>query len=143
MGGFGESGGSRALCELIDAHGAALVADFRRFYGLDLADALYGERPVAPPVLLALVEELPDTSALAVSLRGGAEHRGWDLHAHLVASVIDAVGEAAWVTAQASSKKRIRRPKPFPRPATARRPVTVAGLADRFHASPGQGVIRR
>ena len=144
MGEGGRGGGSLALCELIDRHGGALVADFRRFYGLDLPDALFGTRPVAPPLLLALVEELPDESALAAALRGGPDHRGWTVTAHLLASVIDAVGEGAWITAQAHSRKRVRRPKRFPRPAAGRRhPVTVADLAQRFGAPAPGGVMRR
>ncbi len=144
MGGGGLRGGSLGLCELIDAHGAALLADFRRFYHLDLADALFGDEPMAPRLLLALAEELPDESAFAAAARGGAQHRGWTVTAHLLAAVIDAVHEAAWVTAQANSKKRLRRPRPFPRPATERRrPTTVASLAERFGAPPVGGVTRR
>lgn len=144
MGNGGERGGSLALCELTDSYGAALLADFRRFYGLDLVGALYGDEPVAPRLLLALVEELPDDSALAAAVRGGPEHRGWTVTAHLLASVIDAVGEAAWVTAQANSRKRIRRPRSFPRPTSPRRrPVTVAALAERFGVAPDGGVTRR
>ncbi|WP_413800090.1 hypothetical protein [Streptomyces iranensis] len=144
MGAGGERGGILGLCELIDRYGAALLADFGRFYGIDLPEALYGSRPTAPRLLLALVEELPDESAFAAAVRGGPQHLGWTVTAHLLASVIDAVGEAAWVTAQANSRKRIRRPRRFPRPAAQqRRPVTVAALAERFGAMPGGGVIRR
>lgn len=144
MGAGGEHGGSLGLCELIDTHGAALLADFHRFYGIDLTEALYGTRLMAPRLLLALAEELPDESALAAAVRGGPQHRGWTVNAHLLASVIDAVGEAAWVTAQANSRKRIRRPRRFPRPAAQqRRPVTVAALAERFGAAPAGRVIRR
>jgi hypothetical protein len=144
VGAGGERGGSLGLCELIDAHGAALLADFHRFYRIDLAAALFGEEPVAPRLLLALVEELPDESAFAAAVRGGPHHRGWTVTAHLLAAVIDAVHEAAWVTAQANSKRRLRRPRRFPRPtAERRRPVTVAGLAERFGAPPVGGVTRR
>jgi hypothetical protein len=143
VGDGGERGGSLALCELTDRHGAALLADFRRFYGLDLAEALYGSRPVAPSLLLALAEELPDESAFAAAVRGGPQHRGWTVSAHLLASVIDAVNEAAWITAQANSRKRVRRPRRFPRPdAEQRRPATVADLAHRFGA-PEQGAVTR
>jgi hypothetical protein len=144
VGAGGELGGILGLCELIDEYGAALLADFRRFYGIDLAEALYGSQPIAPRLLLALAEELPDESALAAAVRGGPHHRGWTVTAHLMASVIDAVGEAAWVTAQANSKKRVRRPHRFPRPTSPRRrPVTVAALAERFGAPPAGGVTRR
>ena len=144
MGTGGLAGGSLGLCELIDNYGTALLADFYRFYRLDLTEALYGSRPVAPCLLLALVEELPDESAFAATVRGGPQHRGWTVSAHLLASVIDAVGEAAWITAQTNSKKRIRRPKRFPRPAAQQqRPATVAALAQRFGASREGAVIRR
>ncbi|GAU66658.1 hypothetical protein SSP35_03_03060 [Streptomyces sp. NBRC 110611] len=144
MGDGGERGGTLALCELTDEYGTALLADFRRFYGLDLAEALFGSQPVAPSLLLGLVEELPEDSALAAAVRGGPHHRGWTVSAHLLASVIDAVNDAAWITAQANSRKRIRRPRRFPRPAAdQRRPATVADLARRFGAPEQGAVIRR
>ncbi|NGO71446.1 hypothetical protein G5C65_24460 [Streptomyces sp. SB3404] len=95
--------------------------------------------------MLALVEELPDESAFAAAVRGGPQHRGWTVSAHLLAAVIDAVDEAAWITAQANARKRIRRPKRFPRPTGAeqRRPATVADLAHRFGAPEKGAVIRR
>jgi hypothetical protein len=43
--------------------------------------------PIAPRLLLALAEELPDESALAAAVRGGPHHRGWTVTAHLLASV--------------------------------------------------------
>jgi hypothetical protein len=99
-------GGSLALVELVNRHGSALVHDFQHEYGLSLPDVLF---TWSPRVLLALVEELPDTSALAASLAGDKAFRGWGRDRHMVADLWDltiAVG-------MAGSKKR---PPTYPRP---------------------------
>ncbi|MER7174196.1 hypothetical protein [Streptomyces mesophilus] len=109
--------GSLQLGQLIrEGHGAALRADLQHRYGLDLADVWRGQ--LAPRRVLDLAEHLPTGSALATSLTGDPAHRGWDLHAHLIAHVIDAAHHTAWTVAQAGSRKPVPRPKPLPRPGT-------------------------
>ena len=81
-----------------------------------------------------MVAQLPPTSRLAVALRGGATHDGWDVGAYLLAAAVDAVNTSAYVTAQVNSRKRIPAPDPIPRPgddpsSARRRVVTVAQLA--------------
>nr|WSZ97278.1 hypothetical protein OH820_17880 [Streptomyces sp. NBC_00857] len=71
---------------------------------------------LAPRRVLDLVEHLPTGSALAANLGGDPSHRGWDLHAHLMAHVVDAAHHTAWVIAQTQSRKQIPYPKPLPRP---------------------------
>lgn len=114
------AGGSLQLGQLIDdGHGQAIRYDLQRI-GLDLADLWRGT--LAPRRVLDLVEQSPDDSAFHASLRGGAEHRAWPIERHFQAALLDAVNTAAWVTAQANSKKSIARPSAVPRP-------TVAGTA--------------
>lgn len=82
---------------------------------------------------VVLWRHLPATSRTAVAMRGGADHDGWDVHAYLLAGVIDAVNSVTHATAQVHSKRKLRRPDPLPRPGgasrAARRTVTVAQLA--------------
>lgn len=109
--------GSAQLVQLIeDGHGAALRYDLQRL-GLDLADVWRGS--LAPRRVLDLVEHLPDDSALAARLRGGSEHRPWDLKTYLLAALVDAEHHTAWVVAQSNSKKKIPRPRSLPRPQAA------------------------
>lgn len=45
-------------------------------------------------------------------MRGGPEHVGWDLHAHLLAGVLDALNGANYQRSGGKGQK----PKPIPRP---------------------------
>lgn len=114
--------------------GAALLADLRRYYRVDLADLWHADPPrLSPRRVVWLVEHLPEDSATVAVLRGGAEHRSWTTAAHLLATVVDAVQLNTWATVAANSKRRPRPPTPLPRPDTAPRSsarvVTVAQLA--------------
>jgi hypothetical protein len=86
---FGSGGGSLALAELIDKHGAALVADFLSEYGVRLVDVVF-EWPARE--VLALVEGLPDNKMYAAYVRGGSkwyEFRGWGKDRHMAADAWD------------------------------------------------------
>jgi hypothetical protein len=64
-------------------------------------------------------------------MRGGVEHDGWDLHAHLLAALVDAVQANTHAVIQVQTPRRIRPPAPLPRPGArqrARRVVRVAEL---------------
>lgn len=63
-----------------------------------------------------LAEELPDDSAFVAYLAGGREYRGWTFDRHLLAGIFDAVQVNTVTTAQVASKKKIKSPKPVPRP---------------------------
>jgi hypothetical protein len=100
------AGGSLALAELIDGHGAALVGDFQAHYGLRLADIVY----VWPPrEVLALVEGLPDDGLLAAHQQGGDEHwrefLGWGSERHMFANLYD-------LTVRAAGEKKFSHPRP-------------------------------
>ncbi|MEV6526891.1 hypothetical protein AB0M43_33665 [Longispora sp. NPDC051575] len=76
-----------------------------------------------------LIAGLPLTSRLAVALRG-AEHDGWGVAEHLLASIVDATQATTHAVIQVNSRKRVRVPHPLPRPGSrpARRVVRVADL---------------
>ncbi|MEV7925306.1 hypothetical protein [Kitasatospora sp. NPDC088779] len=120
MAGGHPAGGSAGLGELIEAgHGAALRADFQRFYGLDLADVWRGH--LSPRRAWALAEHLPEESALAASLAGGPEHRGWTLQTHLLAHLLNAVRFADANNVRVNGGKLKRDPEPVKTPSTARK----------------------
>lgn len=82
--------------------------------------------------LHVLVRELPHHSRLSVALRGGVEHDGWDVHAHLLAAVVDAVHANTHALVQVNSRRRVRAPHPLPRPGSTARPLArrVVRVAD-------------
>lgn len=99
---------------MIDRYGVdPVISDLSEFHGLSLVDVLAGHTH-SPRSLYALITWLPDTGAVAAAMRG--EVRGWGLDRHIQASVFDAVQANTWVTAAVSSKRKPRKPKPFPRP---------------------------
>ncbi|PPK63527.1 hypothetical protein V5P93_000418 [Actinokineospora auranticolor] len=126
--------GTLGLDQLADkVGGAALYADLRRYYGVDLADLWHGT--LTPRRVLWLIEHLPEDSAAVAALRGGSEHRAWTATTHLLATVVDAVQLGTWTTVAANSRRRPRPPAPMPRPTQPRRRagrvVTVAEIAAR------------
>jgi hypothetical protein len=81
-----------------------------------------------------LVRELPGTSRLAVALRGGPAHDGWDIRTHLLAAAVDAINANTHAVIQLNSRKRIRPPATLPRPGT---PAPAAARTVRLADLPG------
>lgn len=107
---------------------------------------------LAPRRVLDLAEHLPPGSSLAASLNGELDHRGWDLHAHLLAHIADAAHHTAWTVAQSNSRKAVPRPKPLPRPGrqpTRRGPLDLSHhplaqpLPEPYRSAPPQPPVRR
>lgn len=74
---------------------------------------------------------LPATSRLAVAVRGGPAHDGWDVHAYLLAALLDAVQANTHALIQINSRKKVRPPARVPLPGQRdqrRRTVRVAEL---------------
>ena len=89
-----------------------------------------------------LVRQLSGTSRLAVAVRGGADHDGWDTSAYLLAGILDAVQANTHALIQINSRTRIRPPRPVRRPGTAaavRRTVRVADLPGARAVPPARG----
>ncbi|MFI8452168.1 hypothetical protein [Streptomyces erythrochromogenes] len=121
---------------MCDQHGAELVADFQRFYGLRLSDVVAGS--VSPRSALAMVEHLPEGSAFIVAARGGRDHTGWDTTAYLLAALIDSVNMTTWAVNAQNAKRKPSKPKPFERPGTRKRNVRAAEtlIKNNPHAMP-------
>lgn len=84
----------------------------------------------SPRLLLARLTQLPDTSALAASIRG--EPRGWGADRHLLATVVDAVQINTWVLSSANSKRKPKKPTLVTRPGKKkRRVIRVSELTGR------------
>ncbi|MEO3860122.1 hypothetical protein [Acrocarpospora sp. B8E8] len=111
----GQVGGSLGLIELLDSHGDELLADFRRFYQLDLLDLRRGL--LSPVLVLALIRHLPLDSAYVSALRG-TEYTGWDRNTYVMADLYDAIRELAYlyVSSHAENPKKVKPFPPYPRP---------------------------
>lgn len=83
-----------------------------------------------PRLLVALIEALPEESALVAALRGGGEWRGWTRTHSLLADIYDAVNVNTRATGQ--WKKSPPKIPPWPRPKVRRPRVTVAEIRSRF-----------
>jgi hypothetical protein len=136
--GLGPAGGSAALEQLIEQHGAALVYDFRAYLGLNLWDVLF---TTSPRLLLAWIEGLPEDSAFIASVREAAPYREPDPHAQyepdwrgwtrlhsMIADLFDAVNLN---TAATGNYKKRPTFEPWPRP-KKRRPKRVADIRRMF-----------
>lgn len=97
--------------------------------GIDLrrvvADLCSSERPGRqwqPWWVLGLVEELAhdDTSRTFRSMSAAGEEYGWGWVEHLLASIFDAMQVNTVVSARVAGAKKVRPPKPFPRPGEKR-----------------------
>ncbi|QDH47843.1 tail assembly chaperone [Mycobacterium phage Benvolio] len=112
-------GGSRALAELIDKFGGALLADLLQYYRVDLRDLFRDEDPLTPRFVLALVLCLPKDGAFYAERRGGQQYRGWDEDRHALADIYDAVQAGNHILMMVNrdpNKPKPKAPKPYPRP---------------------------
>jgi hypothetical protein len=85
-------GGSLALGELIDEHGAALFRDLRLYYQIDLVQVVRDMKTRKgteqwPRLLLYLIDMLPEGSEFQAALAGGREMREWGLTQYLLMAV--------------------------------------------------------
>ncbi|WP_116210101.1 hypothetical protein [Streptomyces olivoreticuli] len=124
--------GSLSLVRLLDEHGAALYADLRRFYSVDLLAYFRGE--MSARAVLALVENLPDDAAVMAALLGGRQAVGWDVQSHILADLVDAVQWNTYVLLAQKAKRpgALEKPKPYPRPG---RPAAPGGQRSNPFAS--------
>lgn len=96
-----------------------MEADLLRHYRIDLHRDLGTER-LTFRRLSVLLSHLPRDSSFVRAVAGEAARWG-DLE-HLVASVIDALqGTNYLLTAQAAGKRKVKVPRPIPRPGQAER----------------------
>ena len=105
-------GGSRALAELIDEHGGAIISDLLHYYSVDIRQLLKEEDPISPRYVLNLIVNLPKDGAFYASRRGGPQYRGWDEDRYALAALIDAQQAANYMFIMANRDPK--RPKPTP-----------------------------
>ncbi|WP_239153558.1 hypothetical protein [Virgisporangium aliadipatigenens] len=82
---------------------------------------------------------MPGTSRLAVAVRGGVVHDGWDVHAYLLAAVVNAVQANTHALVQVNSRRRIPPPNLVPLPGQPRRTGRTVRVADLPGARPSPG----
>jgi hypothetical protein len=83
----------------------------RRYYGIDLADALYGARPISAQRLRALVERLPATSAYAIE-----EGLWWTPELEILAVIAESIGEVLRFLQALGGSRNPRSPISIQRP---------------------------
>ena len=81
---------------------------------------------MTPRYVLALVGQLPDTSAFAASTRGGGEFRGWGTQTYLLAASANMLYAANQQRAGKKSIKPLIKP---PQKAKQRRMVRISELS--------------
>lgn len=117
------AGGSAALADLIDEHGAFLAADFLTEYGIRLVDAVT-EWPAGE--VLGLVEVLSPTSRFYAHIQGGDRWRdfwGWDRDRHIAVAHLN-----AYVAAHTPpGKKAWEYPSPGVKPAGSKSFLSLIG----------------
>lgn len=93
-----------------------MLADFREYYNLNLADVLRfdGSLPVWEAATLA--KQLPPSSRTAAAMQGGSEYWGWTIDRYLLTALLDALNANTYAFVAANSKKKPKPPKLTPRP---------------------------
>lgn len=86
-----------------------------------MADLCSDQPTTTPWWVLALVEELPDTSAYVASAQGGDEYRGWGWDRYVAAAMFDALQNQTVVIAKMAGAKGVKSPPPLPRPGVKRK----------------------
>jgi len=119
---WGDPGpGSHQLIDLIrKVGGEHLIADFEQYTRYHFGDVLKDGSGLTPRLALILINQLPIESRTMAVLQGGAEFIGWDRKMYMLANLIDATNQVAYVTvAAASGKKKPKKPTPIERPGMA------------------------
>lgn len=62
------------------------------------------------------MKQLPDRSRVVAASQGGSEYRGWTFDRHLLAAILDALNINTHAFVSANSKRKVKSPKPVPRP---------------------------
>jgi hypothetical protein len=105
-----------------------LEADFQRYYGLNLTDALFGPEPISSRRLFNLVVALPPGSA---THRDADSSMAWTAGEHLLANIVDLLQENTMLTARSpwfkgskdAPPQLERQARPGQRPAHADEPA--------------------
>lgn len=109
--------GILSLGRFVVEHFERLEADFRTFYGLTLAEALWGRDAISGRYLRSLVSSLPLTGAVGHAL-DDPRATGWGNTEELLAALIETVDSGNRLYFRANTKRGTRQPDPItvPRP---------------------------
>lgn len=122
MAGGDSAGGSLELARLIDKCGGAILADLKRYHGVNLHDVLVPGSGLTARMVVEYIRHLPHDSATFAELQGGSEFVGWGVEQYLLASVVDSVRENTYAFVSANSQKsKPKAPEPVPRPGRAKK----------------------
>lgn len=98
-----------------------MFADFREYYGLRLTDVLRFDGSLSIREAAILTRQLPRASRTFAALQGGEEFRGWSIDTYLLAALVDGMNTNTFAFVKANTKKRVKEPRPVPRPGDAER----------------------
>lgn len=98
-----------------------MFADFREYYGLRLTDVMRFDGSLSIREAAILARQLPQTSRTFCAAQGGDEYRGWSIDTYLLAALLDSLNTNTYAFIKANSKKRVKEPRPVPRPGDAER----------------------
>lgn len=118
-------GGSRALAELIDRHGEAILSDLLLYYRVDLRDLFDEVSPLSPRYVLALIFNLPADGAFHASRQGGPQFRGWDAGRYALVALVNAQRANNHILMMVNRDPKRAKPKPpefFPTPDESDKP---------------------
>lgn len=87
----------------------ALEADFQRYYGLDLRDAIWGENAMGARRFMALVQWLPKDAAFFRAQNPSWE---WDQDTELLAELIEVMDVGNRMYYEANTDKTAKQMKP-------------------------------
>lgn len=131
----GVGGGIAGLLVLIADHEEAVEADLRRFYGVRLSDVWVGGESLRH--VRSLIRCLPPESALAAELPESSARPDrrprWGHVEYLLADVVDVLLAANWQRGGGKSQ----RPKPYPRPGQAKKPMSAEQARRLMSRRPG------
>lgn len=117
----------------MDEYAAEVYADFCRYYPTFPWPALVAGE-MAPGLFIALLQGLPQESALRAAWAGGPEHRVWTLDTYLLATVVDLLQGANYQRAMGKGTK----PKPLPRPDVKNRKTSHQRFEEVLRRARGQ-----
>jgi len=98
-----------------------MFADFREYYGLRLTDVLRFDGSLSIREAAILARQLPQASRTFCAIQGGDEFRGWSIDTYLLAALLDSMNTNTFAFIKANTKKRVKEPRPVPRPGDAER----------------------
>lgn len=90
-----ERGGIIGLLDILDAHGYAVEADLRRYYGVDILDFWRGD--ITARQMLVYMQHLPHDSRTVALISEKPELQDWSLSNFLAGVIVDRLGVLSYM----------------------------------------------